>query len=420
MSLLYIEVIVFFISLCGAALFSFVETSFTALRLYKLKELERGISKYKILFQTWETNPQRILITVLVANNFASILSSVLITEIMQKLFGGGYGLAVGVPIATVIMLVFGEIIPKTFAKTHHEDLFISSLRIVNFLFRISYPMVSLLLRVSEFFFTRFGGTVGAKQEAVSEKELEFLIDYSDEKGIIEAEKGEMLQNVFGLGETCVNEIMIPKFDIVSISTLSTVKETMEVFSQHRYSRLPVYEGREDNFIGFVYQKDTFVLLHKNQEKSLKELIRPIAFVPESKRCNQLLSEFLEKRMHIAIVIDEFGGVVGLVTLEDVLEEIVGEIRDEHEKIHLEIIALEDDGGWLVDGGICLEKIEELLDLTFEVENSVTIAGFLAEQLQHLPRKGERVIFNGFCFQVQQASPRRVFQVLIFKDKDNR
>ena len=176
MSLLYIEVIVFFISLCCAALFSFVETSFTALRLYKLKELERGIVKYKILFQTWETNPQRILITILVANNFASILSSVLVTEIMQKLFGGGYGLAVGVPIATVIMLVFGEIIPKTFAKTHHEGLFIASLRIVNFLFRISYPIVSLLLKVSEFFFASFGGTIGARQEAVSEKELEFLI----------------------------------------------------------------------------------------------------------------------------------------------------------------------------------------------------------------------------------------------------
>ena len=158
-------------------------------------------------------------------------------------------------------------------------------------------------------------------------------------------------------------------------------------------------------------------MLAKNQKKSLKELVRPILFVPESKKTNQLLSEFLHKKMHMAILIDEYGSVVGLVTLEDVLEEIVGEIRDEHEPVHTEIVPLE-SGGWLIDAKTTLENVEELLAISFDVEDSVTLAGFLTEKLQHLPKKGERVLYKGFCFQVQQATSKRVFQVLVFEEED--
>ena len=158
-----------------------------------------------------------------------------------------------------------------------------------------------------------------------------------------------------------------------------------------------------------------FELMQKKQRKPLKELVRQVLFVPETKKCNQLLSEFLKKRMHMAIVIDEYGGVVGLVTLENVIEEIVGEIRDEHEKIRSKIVSLE-QGGWLIDASVDLDKLGELLEIPFPAQGAVTLAGFLSEQLQHLPRKGERLFYKGYCFQVQQASPRRVFQVLVFKD----
>ena len=418
MSLLYLEIVVFAFSLCFAALFAFLETSFTALRLFKLKELEAGVAKYRGLLRSWETNPQRILITILIANNFAHVLSSVLITEIMQKIFGE-YGLFFGVAIATVLILIVGEIIPKSFAKSHHERLFVSSLWFVHVLFRLFYPVVTILLKIANFFSYQFGGHVLDKTDDVSEKEIEFLIDYSDEKGLMETEKTEMLQNIFGLGQTQVNKIMIPKVDIISLNVSRTLADAMDKFSEHRYSRLLIYEGKEENIIGLLYQKDVFELLHKKQSKSLKELVRPVLFIPEMKRCNQLLSEFLKKRMHMAIVIDEYGSVVGLATLEDVLEEIVGEIRDEHEKIHAPIVPLE-DGGWLIDAGVSLDELEETLDITFKTEGAVTLAGFLSEQLQHLPRKGERLFYKDYCFQVQQASPRRVFQVLVFKEKEKK
>ncbi len=413
------EFFLFLISLSFAALFAFLETAFTALRLFKLKELEFSVAKYKALFESWEKNPQRILITILLANNFAHVLTSVLISHMMQR-YLGQFGLPVGVTLATVMILVFGEIIPKSFAKTHHEKLFGSFLFLINVLFHVSYPLVTVLLRIADYFFNKLGGRhVLDRQDIVSEKEIEFLIDYSDQKGIMEREKTEMLQNIFGLGQTVVKEILIPKTDMVLVNANAEVDKVIEIFHNSRYSRLPVYEGKDDNIIGIVHQKDVFEMLYRGQKKIVKELVRPILFIPETQKINQLLNEFLKKRLHMAIVIDEYGSVVGLVTLEDIFEEIIGnEITDEHEVISTDIVPLE-RGGWLVSASLNLEKLEDLLKINFNTENSVTLGGFLAEKLQHLPRKGERVFYENYCFQIQQASSRRVFQVLIFEQKDN-
>jgi putative hemolysin len=327
-------------------------------------------------------------------------------------------GLALGVALATIMILVFGDIIPKSFAKTHHEKLFGSFLWLINILYHFEYPFVTLLLRIADFFFTQLGSPhVLEKLDVVSEKEIEFLIDYSDEKGIMESEKTEMLQNVFSLGQTLVREIMIPKADMILLSVNTSIKEAMAVFFKSRYSRVPVYEGDVDNIIGVVHQKDVFDLMYHAQNKKLKELIRPVIFSPETQKINQLLSDFLKKHIHMAIIIDEYGSVAGLVTLEDIIEEIVGEIIDEHEKQSSEIVPLE-KGGWIIDAGISLEKIEDLLTIKIVTENSISLGGFLAERLQHLPKKGDRVLYEGFCFQVQQASPRRVQQVLVFENKE--
>lgn len=413
------QIIIFLSALTFSALFAFLETAFTALRLFKLKELQLSISKYKHLFVSWEKNPQRILITILIANNFAHVLTSVLIAEIMQQ-FLGQFGLAIGVAAATIMILIFGEIIPKSFAKSHHERLFGSFLWLINVLYHLFYPAVSALLHIADAVFSRIGGHhILEKHDDVSEKEIEFLIDYSDEKGLMETEKTEMLQNIFSLGQTHVKEIMSPKSEITALSTKSTFEEAIKAFNQSHYSRLPVYQGNEDNIVGIIHQKDIFELLLKNQRIDISKLIRPVLFVPETQKINQLLSEFLKKRMHMAIVVDEYGSVAGLVTLEDIVEEIIGDITDEHEVIDTAIVPLE-KGGWLIDGGIDLEDVEDEFKITFNAEDSVTLAGWLTEKLQHLPRKGERVFYEGYCFQVQQASQKRVLQVLVFENKEEK
>jgi putative hemolysin len=263
-------------------------------------------------------------------------------------------------------------------------------------------------------------GLVGGKAEpsdfVVTEHEIQFLIDYINEKGLMEPEKTAMLQSIFRLGSKQVKEIMVPSTDIVLLNADATIKESFDIFSKYQFSRLPVYDGTKDNIIGMVLQKDIFVLMAKHQEKPLEELIRPIQFVPESMKINQLLRELKQKHMHIAIVINEYGSIIGLVTLEDILEEIVGEIRDEYEAVPEKIISLK-DGGWLVDGSVDLDSLERLLGIHFRSDAAVTLGGFLTEQLQHLPKTGERLVYKQYQFVVQQASHKRVLRVRITKEK---
>lgn len=422
-------IIFFFIALSLRALFSFLETSITALRLYKLKELAKSYSRYDGLFKSLETNPHRVLITILICNSLADVTTAALATNIMENFFrrfnlSGGLGFSIGIAVATIAILIFGEIIPKNLAKGRSEKLFTSTLWLVNIIFYLFYPIVTFINRFTSFVVAKIGGhtgTEGASEWISSEREIQFLIDYIHSKGLIEEEKNEMLQNIFELGRIPVKEIMVPTTDIVTVTSDSTIKDTLKVFSDHPFTRLPVYEKKTDNIMGIVHLKDIFMILTKESEradKSVQEILRPILFVPESIKVSQLLREFRLKHMHIGMVINEHGSITGLITLEDVLEQIVGELRDELEPQTECIIPLK-QGGWLIDASTPLEDVTDLLKITFETEGSITLGGFITEQLQHLPKKGERLLYKGFYFQVQKASIKRVLQVLVFEEKNS-
>lgn len=422
-------IIFFFIALSLRALFSFLETSITALRLYKLKELAKSYSRYDGLFKSLETNPHRVLITILICNSLADVTTAALATNIMENFFKrfnlpDGLGFSIGIAVATVAILIFGEIIPKNLAKGRSEKLFTSTLWLVNIIFYLFYPIVTFINRFTSFVVAKIGGHTGiegASEWISSEREIQFLIDYIHSKGLIEEEKNEMLQNIFELGRIPVKEIMVPTTDIVTVTSDSTIKDTLKVFCDHPFTRLPVYEKKTDNIIGMVHLKDIFMILTKEPERAdklVQEILRPILFVPESIKVSQLLREFRLKHMHIGMVINEHGSITGLITLEDVLEQIVGELRDELEPQTEHIVPLK-QGGWLIDASTPLEDVTDLLKITFETEGSVTLGGFITEQLQHLPKKGERLLYKGFYFQVQKASVKRVLQVLVFEDKGN-
>jgi magnesium and cobalt exporter, CNNM family len=421
---LTLSIIGFVVSLFACSLFSFLETSITAMRLFKLKELARRIGKYHFLFETLEKNPQRLLITTLIASCLANVITSVLITNIMETVFArlnfsNSVGFSVGIAVATIAILIIGDIIPKNLGKAYGEKLLGSTLWFTNFIFRMCYPLVTILMRISDTVLYWVGGQKaleGSSEWVSSEKEIQFLIEHINEKGLMETEKTEMLQNIFELGTTPVKETMVPGGDIVSVEASTSLRKVIDIFSKYQYTRLPVYQEKPDHVIGMVHLKDVFVQLMKQEEKSLQDIVRPIMFVPESVKVNQLLREFREQHMHIAMVINEYGSITGLVTLEDVLEEIVGEISDEYESTQEKIIPLK-QGGWLVDAATPLDELSDLLRITFETEDSVTLGGFLTEMLQHLPKKGERVVYKEFCFQIQKATTTRVQQVLIFSEK---
>lgn len=412
---LSLQIVFFVISLCCAAFFAFLETAFTSLRLFEVNQLEAQTGGYKSLFAIWRTTPQRLLITFLIASNFCDVLCSVLVTEVMQQLFGGELGLAIGVCMATISILFFGNILPKSFAKSGIRAFSPLMLMLANWMVWLLAPVVTVCLVFSKLFARQLADEI--ENHPVTEKEIEFLIDYSDQKGLMEADKTEMLQNVFGLGQITVGTIMVHREEMFIMNVNTSVQEAYELFSVHRYSRIPVYETREDNIIGFMYQKDLFAMLHKKQDRSIRSLLRPVIFIPAPKKVNQVLREFLKTRRHLAIVIDEYGTVVGMVTLEDVLEEIVGEIRDEHEEVDVNIMTLE-NGRHLIAGKAELKKVEEALGIKMTSIAAVTLGGFLAEKLEHVPRKGERFVYKGFSFQIQQASLRKVHQVLVVRDDE--
>ena len=416
-------VIFFCIALAARALFSFLETSITALRLFKLKELAASTNKYGHILQALEKTPHRVLITILIASSLAEVTAASLGTQIVEGFFArmnitGGLGFSLGIGFATLAILIFGEILPKNIAKSHGERLFASTLWITNIIFYTLYPIVTILLKLTDFIVYSLGGSrlSGGVEWVSSEKEIQFLINYFNEKGLMEQEKSEMLKNIFDLGLTPVKDIMVPATDIVSVNVTATIKDTLEIFGKRHFTRLPVYNGQQDNIIGMVHLKDVFGYISRNEDKPLKDIVRPIMFIPESVKINQLLREFRQQHMHIAIVLNEHGSITGLITLEDILEEIVGEISDEHDPANEKIIPLK-QGGWLVDASTPLEILENHLGIEFESEDAITLAGFLTEQLQHLPKKGERILYQNHYFQVQKASDKRVLEVLIFTKK---
>lgn len=418
---LYSSIFLFFIAVGIRAIFSFLETSITALRLFKLKELAQSTQKYRPLFQALEDDPHRVLITILIANNLTEVTAAMLgahITDTLANLlnFSSGLSTVFGILLITMVILIFGEIIPKNIAKVRGEKLFSSTLWLTNIMFYLLYPFVTVLVRVINFILKSKNNIKDNSEEITSEKEIQFLIEYINEKGLMEGQKTSMLKSIFELGTTPVRDIIVPENRIISISINASIKEALQIFGKYHYSRLPIYEHSLNNIIGLLHQKDLFLLLSKNQEKTIKEIMRPILFIPESMKVNQLLKELREQRMHMAMVLNEHGGIIGLVTLEDALEEIVGDIRDEHESIDEKIIPLKSES-WLIDASIELEELSLLLNIKFETEGALTLAGFLSEQLQHMPHKGERILYKNFYFQIQQASAKHVSQVLVFLDK---
>lgn len=421
-SVVYIELIAFVGALAITALCSFFETSITSLRLFKIKEMAESSGKrYARLFAIIEHNPGRVIIAILIASSLANVTAAALITRIMERIFAQwhlsqGLGFSLGVGVASLSIMLFGEIIPKNIAKVHGERLLRSTIWATNAIFYLVYPLAFVLNRCTDYATSFFHwGTNQPTEFVTSEKEIQFLIDYIDEHGLMEPEKSAMLRNIFMLGSTPVREIMIPETDVISIDVTSTVKQALELYTQHPYSRIPVYEGEPDNIIGLIHQKDIFHMMSRGENKPIRELVRPIMFVPETIKVNQALREFKQQHMHMSIVLNEHGGVIGLVTLEDTLEEIVGEIRDEHELDSEKIIPQEDKRSWIVDARVSLDDLESTLGITFDVQDVFTLGGFLIDQHKRFPRRGEQITYKNYLFTITKASPKRVLTVTITK-----
>ncbi len=398
-----------------SAFFSASETALTSLGKLKTKSL---IERKKSL-SAWLNNPNSLLTTILVGNNIVNISAAVLLTFILIQLFGettaGKIG-AISTGMMTFLILVFGEIAPKTYARENAEKVALRAIELLSFFFYILFPLVKLFLFIAGQIIRVCGGEKKRFEPFMTEDELRGLIGMGGKEGILEEEKKEMLEGVFELGETKVREIMIPRPDIVAVEIGADLDEVHRVAMSAGHSRILVFKGKIDNVVGILYVKDLLGLWPKGEKKPLSELMRTPYFVPEGKRVDELLREFKSKRIHIAVVVDEYGGTAGLVTLEDLIEEIVGEIEDEYDHTKEEEIIILTDRIAVVSGRAHIGEINEKFDISLPEKDGIeTVGGVITDYLGYVPSKGEDIFYQKLKISIIEADPRQIIKVRITK-----
>ena len=411
-----IEPVGVIICLILSVIFSASETVLTSLGHLKTKHLVESGKKRAKLLELWLSDPNLVLATILVGNTVANILASFLAAAYTFELFGK-IGQSISFGVLTFIILVFCEISPKTYAKHHAEKLAIPAIFLMKIFVWLLYPVTMVLMNISRGIINLLGGKVSKEGPFITQEEIEYLINVSDKDGVLEPEKREMLSSIFEFSEISVKEIMVPRTDIVRISKDTPFEEVVKQIVECQYSRIPVYEGKVDDVIGILHAKDLFQYWQRGEKPDdIGKIMRKPYFVPESKKVDELLKEFQQKNIQLAIVVDEYGGTAGLVTIEDILEEIVGEIRDEYDE-EVELISSPEEGVFLVDAKINLDELEEKIGVNLPKNDYETLGGFVFDMMGKIPKKGDVAVFENLRITVQEADHRRILKLKIQKQE---
>lgn len=398
-----------------SALFSASETAFTTLYPWKVRELaEREGRPFDLLAQ----DIPRFLTTILVGNNLVNIAATALVTELATKAFGSaGVGYATGV--MTFLILFFGEITPKSLAVHHAEAIARMAVWPIYALSILLYPVGRFFSWVSSSLL-RLLGLEPRNTPLVSEEELRLILAGAEASGTIEEDEEEMIHSILELEATPVKELMVPRVEMVAIEASATLEDFLHLVREHRYSRVPVYQESVDHIVGVAYARDLLDFYCEEDLKARKvaSIAHPPFFVPENMDAWDLLREFRRRKVHMAIVVDEFGGTAGLVTLEDVMEEIVGEIYDETDEDEEAPVRRLPDGSLSVQAQLPIDEVGEILSVRFPEGEYDTLSGFLYAEFGRIPTVGEHIQWNGYRFLVERADQRRVERVRIERLKE--
>ncbi|HEV2356728.1 MAG TPA: hemolysin family protein [bacterium] len=398
--------------LCGA-FFGAAETALFAANRMALRRLrDAGDRRARVAHRLLE-DPGNLLTTLLAGNTIANVGSSVVATSIALSLLGRRTGELVAFVGATVLVLILGEIAPKTLAVRYADRFALRVAGPVRTVSLVLTPLVRLLSLAGTAIARPFGGAITPRAPLVTEDQLRFLVQVGEEEGVIEEEEREMIHSIFEFGDTLVREVMRPRVDIVAVPARATINEALGLVMEYGHSRIPVYEGNIDHVIGIVYVRDLLPALRQGRlDQPVREVLRPAFFVPEAKKVDELFRELQRRKVSMAIVVDEYGGTAGLVTMEDLLEEIVGEIQDEYD-LEEKPIQLIDDRTAVVNGRTPIDEVNEILGLQLPVEEVDTIAGLVYALAGRVPVQGETVSVPGAELRVERALGQRITKVRI-------
>lgn len=397
-----------------SAFFSSAETAMTTVNRIRIQALMEQGDKRAIILDKVISNSSKMLSTILIGNNIVNISASSLVTTLTIQVLGNVYvGAATGA--LTLIILLFGEITPKTLAALHAEKIALSYAKIIYFLTIILTPVVFIVGKLANGVMYLLRVDPNAKANPMTEHELRTLVNVSQEDGVIEREEKQMIYNVFDFGDSTAKDVMIPRIDMTFVDINATYDELMEIFREDMHTRFPVYEENTDNIIGIINIKD-LILYPKIQEFSIQNILREPYFTYEYKRTADLMVEMRKASVNLAIVLDEYGSTAGLVTLEDLLEEIVGEIRDEYDEDEEEDLKeIQPGKEYIALGSAKLDDINEALSIHLESEDYDSVGGYIIEQLDSLPSQGQSVTLeNGIRLVVDELDKNRIEAVHIW------
>lgn len=409
-------VIIILVLLSG--FFSATETAFSFVNKIRIQQkVENGSKKAKTTLYVIN-NFDNALTTILVCNNIVNLSCSSIATVLCMNLFGD-IGSAVATGATTLLVLTFGEVMPKCLAKEHCDSFSMATAGFLRALMFILTPIVFIFMKLKTLAI-KIAGSSG-NTTSVTENELKFIVESIEEEGVLEESESEMVRSALDFDEKIAEEILTPRVDVTFISTDNTQDEIKEIIIENRYSRIPVYDGTVDNIVGVLHTRDYLEALADGKAPAVREIMAPPYFVFKTQKLSKILSAFKRTKMHIAIVTDEYGGTLGIVTMEDLLEEIVGEIWDEDEEIEHNYYKI-GKGEYLVNGDMEFEDLLGLYDMDEDSieSDSVTVGGFILEHAGTIPHKRESIEVDGFKMTVMEVKNQRIIRVVVKKlDTDN-
>jgi len=404
-------ILILLILVCGSAFFSASETALTSLNKIKLRNMAEENVKNADKVQKLIDDPNRLLSSILIGNNLVNNAAAALTTMIAVSLLGGQSGVGAATMIITIIILIFGEITPKTLASQNAEKVSLAVSNIISVIVVISTPVVKVMNLITNVLIKVLGGNSTEKTPTITEAELKTMVNVSHEEGVLEVDERRMINNVFDFGDLKAKDVMTPRTDMVCVEDTITYDEIVSIFKEERFSRLPVYHESVDNIIGILYVKD--IIFIDEQHFKITDYMREPFFTYESKPISELFSEMRGNRIRAAVILDEYGGTSGLVTLEDLVEEIVGDIADEYDEQEKEIEVIKEDE-FIVDGSTRLEDVNEMIGLHLASEDFDTIGGYVIGILGSFPDGGEEVETDNIKIVVEEVDKNRIEKLRIY------
>ena len=405
-----IKFIILIILLAMSAFFSSAETAFISADKFAIRQLiQEGKKRAKLVSKILEDKDSMIS-AILIGNNIVNISASSLTTTLVYETYGNEFvSLATG--ILTMVVLLCGEIIPKTLAGKYAEKISMTYAPILYTMVKIMTPIIWVVNLVSAFFMKLFGIETKATDTRVTEDVLKTMLDMSLEDDEIEPEEHEIINNVLEANEFCAKDIMVPRSNVVGITDQYTYEEVISVFKDEKYSRLVVLNEDRDIVLGILHMKD--VVFIEPEEFDMRKLLRHPYFTCETKKTQDILTELRRTSNSMAVVLDEYGGLAGILTIEDIVEEYVGQIRDEYDEDELKQIKKIDDRTYEVEGALNLSDLNDALGIELESENYNSVGGFIIEKLDEFPQAGDKIDTDGVHFEVIDVEDNRIEKVLV-------